>query len=245
MSTKVRKLGWVKDTLDIRDYMFTSVLPVRKLEKQINLITKMPSVSDQLNIGACTSNSIESLAVYVSNTTYRFSRLFIYFNEREMEGTINEDAGAMIRDGIKSIKNLGICYESEWPYITAKFAIRPPQSCYDNALKEFKKITYHRIVGLQQMKQCLAERFPFVFGFNVPESFMSEKMAETGIMTMPKKGEQFVGGHAVVAIGYNDLTKRILVQNSWGTGWGRKGLFTMPYSFIENPDYASDMWTIR
>ena len=98
---------------------------------------------------------------------------------------------------------------------------------------------------LTQMKQCLAEGYPFVFGFSVYEGFESAAVAKTGTLDMPKPGEKNVGGHAVCAVGYDDAAKRILVRNSWGTDWGVKGYFTMPYDYISNTNLADDMWTIR
>ena len=95
------------------------------------------------------------------------------------------------------------------------------------------------------MRACLAEGFPFVFGFTVYESFESQQVARTGIVSMPQRGERVVGGHAVVAVGYHDTEKRFIVRNSWGTGWGMKGYFTIPYDYLSNPNLAEDFWTVR
>lgn len=90
---------------------------------------------------------------------------------------------------------------------------------------------------------CLAEGYPFVFGFTVYESFETRKVVETGIASMPRKKERVLGGHAVLAVGYNQKDKRFLVRNSWGTGWGKNGYFTMPYEYLKT--LAADFWTIR
>jgi C1A family cysteine protease len=95
------------------------------------------------------------------------------------------------------------------------------------------------------MRSCLADGFPFVFGFTVYETFESAAVAKTGVLNMPKPRERTVGGHAVCAVGYDDKTKRLLVRNSWGSSWGIKGYFTMPYDYAANRNLSDDFWTIR
>ncbi len=95
------------------------------------------------------------------------------------------------------------------------------------------------------MRTCLADGYPFVFGFTVYESFESATVARTGRANLPKPGEKVLGGHAVMAVGYNDKQKRFIVRNSWGTGWGKKGYFTMPYAYLDDRDLSDDFWTIR
>jgi C1A family cysteine protease len=96
------------------------------------------------------------------------------------------------------------------------------------------------------MKSCLADGYPFAFGFTVYSAFEGAQVAKTGILKMPDlKKEEVVGGHAVLAVGYDDTKKAILVRNSWGASWGLKGYFWMPYAYISNAKLASDFWTIR
>ena len=62
---------------------------------------------------------------------------------------------------------------------------------------------------------------------------------------MPSSTESVVGGHAVLAVGYDESERRFIVRNSWGAGWGIKGYFTVPYSYLTDPNLANDFWTIR
>jgi C1A family cysteine protease len=134
--------------------------------------------------------------------------------------------------------------EKIWPYVISKFAVKPSAACYKEALK--RQITsYHRILTLDEMRACLADGFPFVFGFTVYESFESQDVARTGVVQMPQPTERSLGGHAVLAVGYDDVQKRFIVRNSWGTGWGQKGYFTIPYNYLANRNLADDLWTIR
>jgi C1A family cysteine protease len=173
------------------------------------------------------------------------SRLFIYYNERVIEGTVNSDSGAQIRDGIKAVASQGVCPEQEWPYDISKFTQKPSIQAYSDALTD-KAVSYQSLVAdLNQMRGCLASGYPFILGFTVYESFESQAVAQTGHAPMPAPGERAVGGHAVVAVGYDDASQWFLVRNSWGTGWGMAGYFTMPYTYLIQPGLASDFWTIR
>jgi len=173
-----------------------------------------------------------------------FSRLFIYYNERVIGHSTKYDSGAMLRDGIKTLAKQGVCSEKKWPYIESRFTMKPNAACYKEAL-EHQITSYHRIMTLDEMRACLAEGFPFVFGFTVYESFESQQVAKTGVVQMPKPDERVVGGHAVLAVGYNDAKKRFIVRNSWGDSWGMKGYFTMPYDYLTDRNLSDDFWTIR
>ena len=117
-------------------------------------------------------------------------------------------------------------------------------ACFKSALKH-QVLTYHRILSLIEMKRCLAEGYPFVFGFTVYESFESPAVAKSGRLDLPKPNEKSMGGHAIMAVGYDDATKRLLIRNSWGTDWGLAGYFTMPYDYAADRNLADDFWTIR
>ena len=120
-----------------------------------------------------------------SKPAFTPSRLFIYYNERVIEGTVNSDSGAMIRDGIKSIAHQGDAPETDWPYDIAKFAMKPSPKTYTDA-KKHKAVLYQRLMqDLAQMKGCLASGFPFVFGFTVYQSFETPQVASTGVVPMP------------------------------------------------------------
>jgi len=206
-------------------------------------------VYDQGQLGSCTANAIAAALEFdqmkEKQQVFMPSRLFIYYNERVMEGTVNEDSGAQIRDGIKSVAQQGDCPETLWPYDITKFAVKPPAQCYQQALK-FKALQYQRLSQiLNQLKGCLASGYPFVFGFTVYSSFESQQVAQTGHAPMPSPPEASVGGHAVMAVGYDDSQNWFIVRNSWGVGWGMQGYFTLPYAYLLEQNLANDFWTIR
>jgi C1A family cysteine protease len=247
---KIARYGWIPDLPDDRDHLYaappaflTALPPFTDLRKHC------PAVYDQGQLGSCTANAIggaiEFERLKQDLPDYVPSRLFIYYNERVIEGTVNSDSGAMIRDGIKSVASQGVCPEPEWPYDISKFTEKPPAQAYSDA-KTDRAVSYQSLVqDLNQMRGCLASGYPFIFGFTVYESFESPAVAQTGHVPMPGPLERAVGGHAVMAVGYDDASQSFLVRNSWGPAWGMAGYFSMPYTYLIQDGLASDLWTIR
>jgi C1A family cysteine protease len=241
--------GWVPDLPDKRDIMYGAVRRVlAKLPESVDLRKFCPAVEDQGNLGSCTANALagalEFLEIKDKVSFEDLSRLFIYYNERVIENTVDSDSGAMIRVGIKTLKNQGVCSEKLWPYDISKFTRKPEEPCYKDAL-DHQIQAYQRLQTVNEMRSCLASGFPFIFGFTVYESFESETVAKTGTVNMPKKSERVLGGHAVMAVGYDDSKKRFTVRNSWGDNWGQKGYFTMPYDYLADRNLSDDLWTIQ
>jgi C1A family cysteine protease len=247
---KIQRYGWTPDLPDQRDFLYAAPTPFQaNIPPLVDLTSKCPPVYDQGQLGSCTANAIAGAIQFdqmkQGTKTFMPSRLFIYYNERAMEGTINSDSGAQIRDGIKSVAQLGVCPESEWPYVITQFSTKPSTTCYTDAKQELV-VLYQRLVQtLGTLKGCLASGFPFVFGFTVYESFESAQVAKTGILQMPQAGEQTVGGHAVLCVGYDDKNQQFIVRNSWSATWGQKGYFRMPYAYLTSTSLASDLWTVR
>jgi len=242
-----KRYGWLPDIPDSRDYLYSAIRPpVIRLPRKVNLCKACSRIEDQGALGSCTAQAlagnIEYLDNVIDNRYTDTSRLFIYYNERVLEDTVGYDSGAYLRTGIKTLRKDGACDERLWPYAVGKFTRRPPPACYIQGKKR-RISSYHRIGNLQEMQVCLADGYPFVFGFTVYESFESAQVARTGVAPMPRKNERALGGHAVMAVGYDLGTKRFLVRNSWGTGWGMQGYFTLPFKYLET--LAADFWTIR
>jgi len=249
---KTARYGWVPDLPDQRDHLYSApVGALKKLPAKVDLRSQCPAeVYSQGELGSCTGNAIAA-AIHFDRIKQKLkpdfvpSRLFIYYNERVIEGTVDSDSGAQLRDGIKTVAKQGACPELQWPYDIAQFATKPTAACYRDALK-YKAVLYQRLVQtLNQMKGCLASGYPFVFGFSVYESFEGPAVARSGVAPMPAASEKQLGGHAVLAVGYDDAQQRFIVRNSWGDGWGMKGYFTLPYAYLTDDNLAADFWTIR
>ena len=241
-----KNYGWLPDIPDQRDYLYSAIRPVIRLPKKIDLREGCSEIEYQGKLGSCTAQAlagnIEFLDKKIDGEYTDVSRLFIYYNERALMDAIDYDSGASLRDGIKTLKNDGSCHEKTWPYVISRFDKKPPQKCYDEGKLHLIE-SYHRLHTISELLTCLAEGYPFVFGFAVYESFESQDTKRTGIVHMPTKDEIQIGGHAVMAIGYDQADKRFLVRNSWGKKWGMDGYFTMPFEYLET--LADDFWTIR
>jgi C1A family cysteine protease len=236
----------VKSAPDARDYQFSQKVSIPKsVPSAVDLRPHMPTVVDQGNLGSCTANAIVAAFQYDLTkqklNIFTGSRLFVYYNERVMEGSVGQDSGAMIRDGIKSLNTYGVCSEPTWPYIIAKFAVKPSTAAYTQA-KLNRALTYYSVASNPTaIKTALAAGFPVVIGIEVYESFESDAVAVSGVVPMPGPSEQLLGGHAVLVVGYNDVLKQFIVRNSWGTGWGKSGYFFLPYAYTS---LMSDCWVV-
>lgn len=255
MSNVNRKYNVRPDAVDMRDKMFRAAVftTPELLPSQVDLRDKCSPIVDQGQLGSCTANAMASgLREYLllrSGQAYTpLSRLYLYWHERLIEGTLNEDAGAQIRDGMKVLQKLGVCPESDYPYEIEHFKDKPSATAEQNAAL-YRIGEYHRVASLSLLKAALAQGLPVVLGFAVFESFESKEVAETGVVPLPDaEREGMLGGHAVLAVGYDDEHQHVMVRNSWGEGWGDQGYCYFSYemfaynSVLRSP-IVFDMWS--
>jgi len=258
---RIASFGWHPDLPDPRDQFFSVAGPVlQALPTSVDLRPQDCPIYDQGRIGSCTANAIAGAIQFDRrklglSPDFVPSRLFIYYNERSVEGHIGTDSGAQIRDGIKSVHLAGVCPETEWPYDDtpaqydggpfppgAKEAKKPSPQAYTDA-KKYQLVAYQRLPNvLTQLKGALAQGYPFVLGFPVFENIYDPSGKPRTYIPLPS-GSQPIGGHAVMAVGYSDSNQQFTIRNSWGTTVGDKGYFYLPYAYVTS--YASDFWVIR
>ncbi|QKF93594.1 peptidase C1a [Fadolivirus algeromassiliense] len=247
----VRKYGWRRDTPSEKDiYHNFAIARSQDTIKSVDLRDRFPAVYDQGELGSCTANGIAAVYEFDEmkeneEKVFTPSRLFIYYNERKANGTIDQDSGASIRDAVMEISKVGVCPETLWTYDIIKYTDCPPQECYDDATKH-KCIQYKRVQQTaKQIKQCLIEGFPIVFGIEVYASFETDDVKKTGVIPVPQQEEKYLGGHCIVLCGYDDDKKVFIFRNSWGTAWGDNGYGYLPYGYVLDSKLASDFWTVR
>lgn len=245
-----KRYGWRPDTPDMRDFML-AVSPAKTLPSQASLRAQMPPVYDQGQLGSCTANSVGAILEFNElkqreKDAATPSRLFIYYNERVIEGTVAEDSGAEIRDGIKSVAQVGAPPETLWPYDIAKFAKKPPAKAY-TAARKHEAVRYARVAqDTVAIQNVLVSGYPISFGFTVYSSFETQ-VGKDGLVPMPRSSERILGGHAVVAVGYKPIKGQLYFEcrNSWGPGWGDHGYFWMPAAYVTSRSLAQDFWVIE
>ncbi len=225
-----------------RKNMFAKMVPppsrktINSLTDSVDPIDTMIPIWDQGQLGSCTAHGIGRAWAHrlfiETGAMVMPSRLMIYYMERAMVGTIKQDAGAIIADGLTVLAKYGVCHEDLWPYVISKFKIKPPKKCYAAALAGValeQAIVNPDIISI---KTQLAAGNLIPFGFTVYESFESDVVANTGIVPMPKRGEQILGGHCTDMCGYDK--QGVWCTNSWSDQWGKAGRFRLPWAFLTN-----------
>jgi C1A family cysteine protease len=241
--------GMIPSREDSRDRHLYEALPPRLLlPPEVDLRPQCSPVRDQGDLGACTAFAIgvglrEFLENKISEPFVPLSPLDLYYEERVREHSVNQDSGAQPRDGLKVLQKLGICPETDDPYNISEFTKAPSELAFNDA-KHYRVVSYHRMNTLVEIKQCLASGYPVVLGIAVYSSFESNSAAQTGVIPLPSEYDSLLGYHAVLGVGYQDDRDRAIVRNSWGTTWGDKGYFYLPYSYFDpQRKLVTDMWT--
>jgi hypothetical protein len=241
------------DEPDDRDLLFSShfgaAAPLT-FPESIDLRPYMSPVVDQGSLGSCTANAIvsglrEYFILRSGHPLTPLSRLFLYWQERFMEGSIDRDAGAYIRDGMKSLQQIGVPPESFYPYDVTRFTETPTEASVQAAAR-FSISSYYRLWNndTDSIKTSLVNGFPVVIGMQVYDSFEGQIPWDTGVIPMPDPdNERLLGGHAVLIVGYKKIAdaEYFIVRNSWGTGWGDDGYFYLPFAYMGFP-YVNDLW---
>ena len=237
--------------------------PPPRPQSQVDLRSHFPLVWDQQDLGACTAHAAAALVGYFEKQalgrTIDVSRLFVYKATRNLTGSTG-DSGANLRTTMESLAVFGAPPETYWPYdgraeaSNQRFDVEPSPFCYAFA-HNFTAVTYVRldpvsatpVQALDNIRAHLAAGFPSMFGFPAYDEYMNP--AADGKVAFPAPSSQLNGGHANVAVGYDDHlaigphTGALLVRNSWGTGWGMNGYGWLSYEYVTQ-SLAVDWWTV-
>jgi C1A family cysteine protease len=255
------KLSYKFQKIDERDYIFTASLDKTNEKEIITIktkagttttskttsvpsftISKLPNIIDQGQIGDCVANAFYYTVMSQTKNAINLSRLYLYANCRCIDYTpLNKDDGTTIRTACTAVLNYGVCLEPLYPH-NSNYTTLPPLNAYQNA-KRFKTFNYLFInKDLTSLKSALTNyNVPIIFGILVYSTFMSSAVSKTGIVPMPNtKTDKIIGGHCVCMVGYDDSKQLFKCANSWGTSWGDKGYFYLPYSYVTNPSLAND-----
>jgi C1A family cysteine protease len=242
-----RKFGALRDVHDVRDRKYRASLWPELVPQHVDLREWSGPIKDQGSEGSCTGHAFSSAREWIARKYEKasptLSPQYLYVEELIAEACFPNDAGAMPRTACRMLTAKGCCEATLYPYVAGKFAT-PTAEQMQSALK-YRTSAYHRIESLLDFFRCLADPtpWPVTVGFTVHESFMTQQVADTGLMPIPKPEELQPGGHEVLCVGY-DMSKRLaLMQNSWGDGWGQRGYFWMPFEVVASAD--TDLWMVH
>jgi C1A family cysteine protease len=256
----INKYNRKAKTVDNRDHIYEGhrILMGAVIPPKADLTPYLGPVFDQDQLGSCTANACAGALEYEANVqngndnAVCLSRLFLYWNERNLEGTVNEDSGGEIRDVVKVAARYGAPLETTWPYNEGTFTQKPSLEAYNEGLSH-RALKYEAVPqDITAFKHVLAVlNRPVLIGITVYESFEADETIASGIVPMPGKHEECMGGHAVLAVGYDDAKQAVLVRNSWNTiypaawpGSKEHGSFWLPYAYLMDPELAEDFWVI-
>ena len=252
-----KKYGWKPSLPNAHKPIFAARIAPAKLAPFVDMRSQCPAPYNQQQLGSCTANAaagaLEFDQIKQKLPIFMPSRLFIYYNERVAEGTVSSDSGASLSESVQALATYGAPPETLWPYNANQFTVKPPANAYTVGAKN-KAITYSSVnQDLNSIQSCLASGYPMLLGFTVYDSFESAAVASNGIVPMPAATEEVLGGHAVLAVGYNAGSTTVngapprtfIVRNSWGPYWGAKGYFYMPFEYLLDPNLSDDFWQIN
>lgn len=273
-------LGWIRDTPDFRDTTlkelsarFAQRADVRDREAYDRVVgafkragpaalppavdnsAQCSPIENQRQLGSCTAHAAVGMIEYMErrafNTFIDASRLFVYKTTRDLLGWTG-DTGAFLRTTMKALTLFGAPPESDWPYAITHFDQEPTSYLYAYA-GNYKALQYLRLDPpgqptantLVEIKKALSRRYVAMFGFSVFSS-----LGNRPEIPFPTPHDKLVGGHAVLAVGYDDSVQcpnskthgALRIRNSWGLGWGDNGYGWLPYDYVL-AGLAVDFWT--
>ena len=249
MSNPARFYGWLNSRPHLSDKarQFRAG-SARVVDVPIDWRQFLPPCYDQGQLSSCTANALAAAVQFLqrqqNEPLVMPSRNFLYYNTRGYEGTTGQDCGAMTRDGILSLVEIGVCPETMWPYDPACVCDTPHDLCYA-AAAAMELLNYQPVDNTSRADMLAALALgPLVGGFTVYESFESDEVARTGVVPMPGSREQPVGGHAILLVGNLPDQDRYLARNSWSPSWGMDGYFTIPRQYFEDSYLSTDWWRL-
>lgn len=241
-----RKYGALIDHPDVRDHLVAEPVPGALFQVETDLSPYFPAIRDQGNEGSCTGHTARNLLSTVWNLFYGvsldFSPQFIYRAERLREGDPDVDGGAQSRTMVAVLRDTGMCLEASCPYSDQGWRNRTTVEQLQEAQK-YRIGAFHRIPSLDALRSVIDSKYPASLSIAVYESFESDAVAKSGVVPIPKPGEKLLGYHEVTCAGVSDSGKVLKVANSWGTGWGDKGYFYLPFGYWDG--FITDSWTVH
>ncbi|HEX5037553.1 MAG TPA: C1 family peptidase [bacterium] len=219
-----------------RSFSADDAKPYQNLPRKVDLAAQLPSPGDQGKQNSCTAWAV-AFAVksfqekrelgWDFSDKHLFSPAFVY---NQING--GQDRGALLKDAINVVLSEGVVPLSFMPYQDGNYTAQPTEAL-KKAASYFKGLSYRRLdeKDVPQIKSFLASGEPVILSVMTYKNFLPKGMVRSGNVYKEKVGG-FLGGHAIVAVGYDDDRNAVKILNSWGKGWGENGYGWIDYAFF-------------
>jgi C1A family cysteine protease len=218
---------------------------VQALPTKVDLRKDMSPVRNQGQFGSCTSFATMGLQEFLLKKQGRFTAqapAFNWYQSRRQTGSKGKDDGVPTEFAVKMLDAYGSVPESDFPYLASSkqndetarlgFLTAQPSSELTAKGKKNRILTgYKSVTTLSGVKKGLSDGTPVVLAMYVFSNMGSTP--KSGLLPMPTSKDKFEGGHAVLAVGYDNEKRVIIVRNSWGSDWADGGYFYMPYEYLK------------
>lgn len=249
LAQEPRRFGWLGDSGQKRVMMMApAAWDTETPAAQSDLSNGLPSVMNQGNLGSCVAQATVCAWSYAlrkqGEDHLPISRLLVYYEARKAIGTTSWDSGSQIVDAVNWLQRWGSCKEPMWPYDIRRFTQKAPNAAYTEA-KKHKLVQARKVDNAdgRSIRLALTNGYPVVVG-SLVYSGINRITRQDYVLAMPRKGERPIGGHAYVLVGHDDRKGLYRARNSWGTGWGNRGDFFVPYSYIHSARITEDCWVL-
>jgi C1A family cysteine protease len=240
----LKPLGFIEQDPDPKDKLFGGIRALPGATGDVDLRKWCSPIENQGSLNSCVGNAVcsalEMLRIKQNLKHIDLSRLFTYFNARNMRGDQGRDVGCVVRFAMQSLTTLGTCTEAVWGYNESKVLVRPPLLAFRNAyaarIQKYEAIPGTGKPRIDAIANALRGGLPVVLGMNVTESFMYS----TG--TNVRNDGPYVGAHCIMLCGYLQSKKQFILRNSWGTNWCQAGYAFIPEQWLDD-HRATDVWT--
>ena len=239
---------------------------VTTITSKVDLRQHTGAIEDQTITNSCIGKTVISACEVLLSQAGVFrdlSSLFVYYNARAQYGTVT-DSGTNFVSALSQATKRGVCDLNLWPYDPTKVNDTPTDAAYNDGLTRLVT-RYERIGAIgkdaQGNNQLEANRvitdarialhcgYPVLFAMGLHNSFndwrgdVAKTIYKQPVITSSSEG--YMGHHAMLAVGYDNVRKCFIVENSWGTGWGDGGYALIDYDTFGENAAANDSFIVR
>lgn len=222
--------GLVPSSIDVRDFTIAKTVSANNFPEEF--VLPLIPVKNQYGTPSCAAFAGSEIVEYFNQTQkedyVEFSTEFIY-GTRPHGYYIGD--GMSLRDVCNTLLNFGDVPVSSLPgnhdYQLAMENVAAKDGALSAEAYPNRVSAYFKITTSSEMMHTLMTYGYLLVSMNV---YDDSRVDREGLYIYdPSKP---AGAHAVVIYGWNK--HGWLVQNSWGTGWGVKGRFIIPFEYTFN-----------